>query len=83
MYRSAEILVVLLALYSQLVRGIQNISIDDQNPQITYVPLASWTLTALGDFDAGGAHMLTEDPDAYATFTFTGMLSVTEVLATY
>lgn len=83
MHRSAGILLFLLVLFSQLVRGMQNISIDDQNPQITYVPLVNWTLTAPGDFDAGGAHMLTEDPNAYATFTFTGMLSVTEVLATY
>ena len=83
MHRSVGILLFLLVLFSQLVRGMQNISIDDQNPQITYVPLANWTLTAPGDFDAGGAHMLAEDPNAYATFTFTGTLSVTEVLATY
>lgn len=73
MHRSAGILLFLLVLCSQLVRGMQNISIDDQNAQITYVPLANWTLTAPGAFDAGGAHMLTEDSNAYATFTFTGV----------
>lgn len=47
-------------------------TIDDQDPSISYFPQGSWYETGRGTLDAGGQHMLTSDPDAFATFTFKG-----------
>ncbi|KAF8886946.1 hypothetical protein BD779DRAFT_542299 [Infundibulicybe gibba] len=51
----------------------QNISIDDPSPSISYTPIASWGKTAPTSLDEGGSHMLTTDPGATATFSFTGV----------
>ncbi|KAF8076981.1 hypothetical protein FPV67DRAFT_1715941 [Lyophyllum atratum] len=50
-----------------------NVTIDDQDPSIAYVPRQSWVLSANSNLNAGGAHMLTQDMTATATFTFTGV----------
>jgi hypothetical protein len=49
--------------------ALVNITIDDQDPRISYVPPSSWFLDEGINSDYGGSHMRTEDPDAYATVT--------------
>ncbi|KAG6814492.1 hypothetical protein H0H92_000017 [Tricholoma furcatifolium] len=56
-----------------LVLCLHNVTVDDQDPSIVYNPRSSWTLSANSSLDYGGAHMLTQDPTATATFTFTGV----------
>ncbi|KAG6874227.1 hypothetical protein C0995_003773 [Termitomyces sp. Mi166 len=50
-----------------------NVTVDDQNPAIVYNPRSNWSPSANSSLDAGGAHMLTQDPVATATFKFTGV----------
>jgi hypothetical protein len=53
----------------------RNVTVDDQSSAITYGPSStSWNLTEPGEWDAGDgrAHMLSQEADAVATFTFTG-----------
>lgn len=52
----------------------QNITVDDTNPAIVYAPPGAWLLSANSSLDIGGAHMLTQNPNGTASFTFTGML---------
>jgi hypothetical protein len=52
--------------------ALYNVTVDDQDPSISYFPQGSWYETDHGTLDAGGQHMLTSDPEAYATFTFKG-----------
>lgn len=59
-----------------------NVSFDDQDARITYSPSRSvWTLTEPGAWDAGDgrAHMLSDNPDAKASFKFTGARRVYSV----
>lgn len=51
----------------------QNITVDDTNPGIVYAPPGAWVLSANSSLDIGGTHMLTQNPNGTATFTFTGM----------
>ena len=67
-------LVFLLAIPCNLVYGLHNVTVDDQSPLITYSPPSSWILSNPNDLDAGGAHTLTQDKAATATFTFTGIV---------
>ncbi|KAF9529827.1 hypothetical protein CPB83DRAFT_905679 [Crepidotus variabilis] len=62
----------LLALCCWLSFGAarRNITIDEDSSLITYFPASSWSKVT-GDLDAGGGHMLTDDPNAYATLTYT------------
>jgi hypothetical protein len=56
-------------------QNARNVSFDDQDARITYSPSrSSWTLTEPGEWDAGDgkAHMLSDDPEARASFKFTG-----------
>ena len=56
-------------------QNARNVSFDDQDARITYLPSrSSWTLTEPGEWDAGDgrAHMLSDNPDAKASFKFTG-----------
>jgi hypothetical protein len=56
-------------------RALKNTTVDDQDPSIVYAPAASWARindSSTVVFDSGGNHMLTSDPAANATFTFTG-----------
>lgn len=54
----------------------RNVSFDDQDTRITYSPSRSvWTVTEPGEWDAGDgrAHMLSDNPQAKASFKFTGI----------
>ncbi len=53
-----------------LTNARRNITIDSNNTLLSYVPSSNWTWIA-GSLDAGGGHMLTEDPNAYALINFT------------
>lgn len=55
------------------VYGRHNITVDDPDPAIIYAPANSWILSANNSLNVGGAHMLTQDKTATATFTFTGV----------
>ncbi|KAF9463646.1 hypothetical protein BDZ94DRAFT_1258190 [Collybia nuda] len=50
-----------------------NVTVDDRDPAIVYAPPGAWTLSANNSLNAGGAHMLTQNPTATATLTFTGV----------
>ena len=52
--------------------AMHNVTVDDNDPSITYQPLSSWEVSVPDVLDAGGEHHDTSDPDATATFTFTG-----------
>ena len=68
-------LVLLLTICRCLVHGRHNVTVNSQSQLITYLPAASWNLSAPNSLDAGGAHMLTGNSTATATFTFTGNVS--------
>lgn len=61
------LLLILSAL--PLSEALVNITIDDQDPRISYVPPSSWFLDEGINSDYGNEHMRTEDPNAYATVT--------------
>lgn len=65
---------LLLCLASLLptVLADQNVTVDDQDPSILYSPPGAWGLSANSSLDFGGAHMLTQNPNATAVFKFTG-----------
>ncbi|KAG6868231.1 hypothetical protein C0993_005931 [Termitomyces sp. T159_Od127] len=50
-----------------------NVTVDDQDPAIIYRPKASWSPSANSPLDVRGAHMLTDNPAATATFHFKGV----------
>ncbi len=55
------------------VRADTNVTVDDINTTaIIYDPPASWAESSFNSLDAGGSHATTDDPDATATFSFTG-----------
>ena len=49
-----------------------NVTINYQDPSITYSPPGAWSLSAPSALDLGGAHKLTQNPNATASFNFTG-----------
>ena len=49
-----------------------NVTIDDQDSSITYSPPGAWSKSAPSNLDLGGAHMLSQNPNATASFNFTG-----------
>ena len=51
---------------------MHNMTVDDNDSSITYQPPTSWVLSDTDLLDAGGQHHDTSDPDATASFTFTG-----------
>ena len=57
-----------------------NVSVDDTDPSITYRPAGAWFLSANSSLDFGGAHMLTQVPNATATLNFTGASSLSLLL---
>lgn len=59
---------------------MQNVTVDDNDPSITYQPTDSWVISVYDVLDAGGTHHVTSDPDATASFTFTGWFSVYNIL---
>lgn len=56
---------------------MHNVTIDDSDPSIIYQPPDSWETSVYDVLDAGGRHHLTSDPDATASFTFTGWFQFT------
>ncbi|GLB34397.1 hypothetical protein LshimejAT787_0112810 [Lyophyllum shimeji] len=54
-----------------LVSCRHNFTVDDHDPSIVYK--GTWVLSANDSLDVGAFHMLTQDPTATATFTFTGV----------
>jgi len=52
-----------------LSKALVNLTIDDQDTKISYIPRSSWTRNHITGWDYGDTHMWTTDPDAYATIT--------------
>ena len=50
----------------------KNVYLDDQDPRIVYTPPEAWNQTDRSRLDYGGSHMLTDNPEATATFKFKG-----------
>jgi hypothetical protein len=54
----------------------QNITVDESNLNISYSPPGAWSLTEATTLDypftSESSHALSTDPNATATFTFTG-----------
>ncbi|TEB32140.1 hypothetical protein FA13DRAFT_1731879 [Coprinellus micaceus] len=51
----------------------RNVTVDDEDPSIVYQPAEEWFVSANSSLDFGHAHMLTQNPNATATFNFTGV----------
>ncbi|KAJ3515672.1 hypothetical protein NLJ89_g1604 [Agrocybe chaxingu] len=76
-YRSVLAVALLsLSLVNHIYAQLVNVTLDETSSLITYSPLGSWR--RLDDTGPGGAvlnyggyHMVTEDPEAYASITFT------------
>ncbi|KAF5369706.1 hypothetical protein D9615_010177 [Tricholomella constricta] len=68
-----HLVLFLSILWLKLVHCRHNVTIDDLDPSIVYNPRASWVLSSQSSLNVGGAHMLTQDMSATATFTFTGV----------
>ena len=54
------------------VFAAENVTVDDQNPSIIYSPPRAWSESAPSTLDLGGSHKLTQNPNATASFNFTG-----------
>jgi hypothetical protein len=52
-----------------------NVTINDNDSSITYSPPGAWSQSAPNTLDFSGAHMLTQNPNATASFNFTGKFS--------
>jgi len=50
----------------------KNVTLDDWDTAIDYVPPEAWFRPGTSLLDYGGAHMFTEKPEATATLNFTG-----------
>ena len=70
------LLVALFVVVLRLVDGRHNLTIDDQDPSIVYAPTGAWNRTAASTLDYGGSHMLTQNPNATASFNFTGAFNL-------
>ena len=57
------------------VLALENVTVDDPNPSITYSPRGAWAESSPNTLDFGGTHMLTSNPSATASFNFTGGFS--------
>ncbi|KAF8806043.1 hypothetical protein BYT27DRAFT_7339295 [Phlegmacium glaucopus] len=53
--------------------AVKNVFIDDQDSSITYSPPGEWEITKHTTLDYGGTHKLTSNPNATASFNFTGI----------
>ncbi|KAJ7191747.1 hypothetical protein GGX14DRAFT_380811 [Mycena pura] len=62
-----------LFLHAYVVDALLNISVDDVSPLITYTGQWEPSATHMSSLDFGGSHTLSSDPDARATFNFTGV----------
>lgn len=66
-------LLLVLNITFRVVSSIHNVTVDDADLSIVYTPPASWTTSANNGLNIGGAHKLTQDMNANASFTFTGL----------
>jgi len=66
----------ILALFSWFlflqVFAQKNVTVDDKDSAIVYAPAGAWVPSASNSLDYGGAHTLTQNATATATFNFTG-----------
>ena len=60
-----------------VVNAMHNMTVDDNDPSINYQPPSSWVVSDSDLLDAGGQHHETTDPDATASYTFTGSFQFT------
>ena len=69
-------LILFLVVYtlntSTTVFAAVNVTINYQDSSITYSPPGAWSQSAPSTLDLGGAHMITKNPNATASFNFTG-----------
>ena len=74
LYPSLLVLVIsLLSCWPNVSAQAQrNVTVDDGDPSIVYQPAGEWFVSANSSLDFGHAHMLTQNPNATATFNFTG-----------
>ncbi|KAF8967542.1 hypothetical protein BDZ97DRAFT_1755965 [Flammula alnicola] len=56
-----------------VVYAQRNVTFDDRDPSIVYAPAGAWVQSQNDTLDFGGGHMLTQNPNATATFKFTGV----------
>ena len=80
MVNPALIHIHLIALFFliDIVRGqFKNVTVDDTDPSIIYLPSGAWTLPATTPLDypfgTGSSHSLSTRAGATANFTFTGL----------
>ena len=71
-HRQYFILSIFVYTLSTTVFAATNVTIVYQDPSITYSPSGAWSLSAPSKLDLGGAHMITQNPNATASFNFTG-----------
>jgi hypothetical protein len=68
---------IFLIAFLLLVDAMHNVTVDDNHSSITYQPLDDWLVSASDVLNAGGRYHVTSDPDATASFTFTGWFQFT------
>ncbi|KAF9476791.1 hypothetical protein BDN70DRAFT_923057 [Pholiota conissans] len=68
-----HLLILIFAFLNHAVYAQNNITIDDTNAAISYAPAGAWVVSTNSTLDFGGAHMLTQNPNATAVFNFTGI----------
>lgn len=62
----------ILGFFVCLTSGQRNITIDDWDAAFNYRPPGAWFMSTNTTLNYGGAHMLTQNPNATALFNFTG-----------
>ena len=67
-----NILLVIVTLLLEQVIGMHNITIDDTDPSIVYSGVWDPTSDTQNSLAYGGAHHVSFEPDATATWQFTG-----------
>ena len=71
------IILCLASLFLRIVHAEHNITVEDYDPSIVYSGIWSYTQPDSNGWDTAGTHHFsntTIDPNAYATFIFTGEL---------
>ena len=70
------LILLIFCFFIILTSGQRNISIDDWDAAIYYRPPGAWYMSTNTSLNFGGAHMLTQNPNATALFNFTGTFSL-------
>ncbi|TFK23584.1 hypothetical protein FA15DRAFT_670400 [Coprinopsis marcescibilis] len=66
-------LFLLVASFVYSATALRNVTVDDDSERIAYRPPGAWFMSDNHTLDHGYAHMLTQTPNASATFNFTGV----------